>query len=454
MTDLSLIDTIVIVMLENRSFDHMLGHLSLDPYANGSAIEGLKEPLNRLEYENVADGEPYYPFPMRDGRLSTDLPHSRAEMNRALALSPATGKYSMSGFVEVYFDHGGTNRTTTPDPMGFLTPEDLPVTDFFANNYAVCDHWFAPLPTSTQPNRLMALSGSSRIDETRGIFPPQDPLLIDWLFDRKVRWRVYHSGISFFALLGRGDIFTDRFRSIDRLAPDVSHELPGDFPSVILVEPAYGDAPRIGGSLPNDNHPPLPVAPGEALLQQIYEALTCNPERWARTVLIVTYDEHGGFFDHVPPIPIRYDPAPNAVFREPFLSTGLRVPSLVVSPLVSPMSVFGGTLDHTSILQLLAEKFAPNRGGYSESVENRRRQGIRSVSEVLDLAAPRTSIPKAPAATLRAQVSLGGPLPTGATDMQLAFAAAANSMVQNYPKETAQRYPEVSHWVLTQKDVG
>ena len=101
MTDLSLVDTIVIVMLENRSFDHMLGHLSLDPYANGSAIEGLKAPLNRPEYENVADGEPYYPFPMRDGRLSTDLPHSRAEMNRALALSPATGKYSMSGFVEV-----------------------------------------------------------------------------------------------------------------------------------------------------------------------------------------------------------------------------------------------------------------------------------------------------------------------------------------------------------------
>jgi phospholipase C len=221
---------------------------------------------------------------------------------------------------------------------------------------------------------------------------------------------------------------------------------------VILIEPAYGDAPRIGGSLPNDNHPPLPVAPGEALLLQVYEALTCNPERWARTLLIVTYDEHGGFFDHVPPLPIRYDPAPNAVFRDPFLSTGLRVPALVVSPLVSPMSVFDGILDHTSILQLLAEKFAPGEDGYSESVENRRRQGIRSVSEVLDLAAPRTGIPKAPGAPLRAEVRLGGGPVAGATDMQLAFAAAANSMVQNFPKETAQKYPEVSHWVLTQVD--
>jgi phospholipase C len=453
MTDLSMVDTVAILMLENRSFDHVLGHLSLEPYANGSSIEGLKAPLNQPAYENIADGEPYYPFAMRDGQLASDLPHSRAEMNRALGLSPATGKFSMSGFVEVYFDYTAANRTTTPDPMGFLTPDDLPITDFLANNYAVCDHWFAPLPTSTQPNRLMALSGSTRIDETRGIFPPQDPLLIDWLYERKVRWRVYHSGISFFALLGRLDIFTDRFRSIDRLAPDVSHERPDDFPSVILIEPAYGDAPRIGGSLPNDNHPPLPVAPGEALLLQVYEALTCNPERWARTILIVTYDEHGGFFDHVPPLPIRYDPAPNAVFREPFLSTGPRVPSLVVSPLVSPKLVFDGFLDHTSILQLLAEKFAPNEGGYSASVENRRRHGIRSVSEVLDLAGPRTSIPKAPAAPLRAAVSLGGPT-TGATDMQLSFAAAANSMVQNFPKETAQKYPEISHWVLTQRDVG
>ena len=453
MTDLSLVDTIVVVMLENRSFDHILGHLSYHQYANGTQIEGLKAPLRKLEYENVEGGEAYYPFPMRDGQLSCDLPHSRSQMKTTLALSPATGKFSMTGFVEAYFAHSGTNRTTTPDPMGFLTPEDLPITDFLAKNYTVCDHWFAPLPTSTQPNRLMALSGSTRVDETKGIFPPQDELVIEWLNKRGVRWRVYHSGISFFALLGRLDIFTSRFRSIDRLAPDVDHELPGDFPSVILIEPAYGDAPHIGGSLPNDNHPPLPVAPGEALLLQIYEALTCNPERWARTVLIVTYDEHGGFFDHVPPPPVRFDPAPDAKFTEPFLSTGLRVPSLVVSPLVSRMSVFDQLLDHTSILQLLAERFAPTEGGYSEQVENRRRQGVGSVSQVLDLAAPRTDIPKAPAASLRAEVALGGPMPA-ATEMQLAFESAAKRMVQDFPKETAQKYPAVSHWVLTQGNTG
>lgn len=453
MTDLSLVDTIVVVMLENRSFDHILGHLSYAQYANGSTIEGLKAPLRKLEYENVEGAEAYYPFPLRDGQLSTDLPHSRSQMNISLGLSPATGKYSMSGFVEAYFAHSGTNRSTKPDPMGFLTAEDLPITDFFANNYAVCDHWFAPLPTSTQPNRLMALSGSTRVDDTQGIFPPQDPLVLDWLKDRNVRWRVYNSGISFFALLGRLEIFGPNFRSIDRLAADVNHELPGDFPSVIWVEPAYGDAPRIGGSLPNDNHPPLPVAPGEALLLQIYEALTCNPERWARTVLIVTYDEHGGFFDHVPPRPVRYDPAPNAKFTQPFLTTGLRVPALVVSPLVSPKSVFDGLLDHTSILQLLAEKFAPTEGGYSASVENRRRQGIGSVSQVLDLDTPRTDIPKAPAAPLHTEVALGGPLPA-ATDMQLAFQAAAKRMVQDFPKETAQKYPAVSHWVLTEGHTG
>jgi phospholipase C len=277
-----------------------------------------------------------------------------------------------------------------------------------------------------------------------------DPLVLDWLNDHDVRWRVYHSGISFFALLARwNDIFGPNFRGIDRLAADMNHELPGDFPSVILVEPAYGDAPRIGGSLPNDNHPPLPVAPGEALLLRIYEALTCNPGRWARTVLVVTYDEHGGFFDHVHPRPVRYDPAPNAEFTQPFLSTGLRVPALVVSPLVSAKRVYHGLLDHTSILQFLAEKFAPNEQGYSGQVENRRSQGVGSVSQVLDLEAPRHDIPKAPPAPLIAAVALSAPAPA-VTEMQESFELGAIEMVEEFPKETAQKYPAVSHWFLTQ----
>src|SRR6267143_1185983 len=393
MKDLSLIDTIVIVMLENRSFDHILGHLSYGSFANGTAVDGLKYPTQRNEYRNLDGGQGYYPFTMHDGTLASDLPHERGEVAVQLDLSDVTGQFSMGGFVKSYFETTGVNRSTTPDPMGFLSPTDVPITRFFADNFAVCDHWFAPLPTSTQPNRMMSLSGSTRIDHTSGMFPPCDPLVIDWLNERNVSWRVYHCGISFFALLGRPEIFGPSFRSIDRLAPDVAHESSSDFPSVIIVEPSYGDAPHVGNDMPNDNHPPLAVAGGEAFLKQVYDALTCNPARWSRTVMIVTYDEHGGFFDHVQPPPVPYKPESNATFTEPFKSLGVRVPALIVSPLVSAKSIFSNILDHTSILQFLAEKFAPGSGGYAPKVEERRKQGVGSTSEALDLESPRTDIP-------------------------------------------------------------
>ena len=157
MTDLTAIQTIVIVMIENRSFDHILGHLSYGALANGTAVDGLKEPLQREAYENLFEGESYYPFLLRDHPLSSDLPHDRREVLAQLALSPVTQNYTMGGFAASYFGATPTNRPTTPDPLGFLGPDDVPITRFFADNFAVCDRWYAPLPTSTQPNRIMAL---------------------------------------------------------------------------------------------------------------------------------------------------------------------------------------------------------------------------------------------------------------------------------------------------------
>jgi phospholipase C len=449
MTDLAAIQTIVIVMLENRSFDHILGHLSLPDLGNGTAVDGLKAPLQQEAYENLFEGESYFPFHLKDHALSSDLPHERRQVRAQLALSPVTQAYTMGGFAGTYFEATPTNRTTTPDPMGFFGPEDVPITRFFADNFAVCDRWFAPLPTSTQPNRIMALCGSTRTDQTKGLFPPTDTILLEWLSARNVRWRVYHSGISFFALLGRLEIFGPSFRGIDRLAADVAHEGPDDFPQVIIVEPSYADAPHLAGDVPNDNHPPLPVLPGEALLLNVYNALTCNPDRWASTLLIVTYDEHGGFFDHVVPEPVPYRPASNAIFTDPFSTTGVRVPSLIVSPFVDPQTVYSGVLDHTSILQLLAERFTPGTG-HSGSVDQRKAFGIRSVREALNRDSPRTDIPQPPSLRVQVTLELGAPRPPQ-TPMQLAFANAAARMVQDHPRETAQKYPEVSHWVLAQQ---
>jgi phospholipase C len=447
MLDLTAVDTIVMVLMENRSFDHMLGHLSYGEYAIGTPVEGLRDPLTQQAYENIYEGIPYYPFVMQDGPLSGDLPHDRPSVETQLAYSSVTGTYSMSGFVEAYYQSTTTNRTQTPDPMGFFPPSAVPTINFFANNFAICDHWFAPLPTSTQPNRLMALTGASLVDDTRDHLLPASPTLLDWATSHGVRWRVYHAGLSFFILLGRFDeVLGPNFRAFEHLARDVGHEASDTFPQLILIEPLYADAPHLGSDQPNDDHPPLAVGFGEQFLRQIYEALTCNPERWAKTVLIVTYDEHGGFFDHMPPLSVPYAP-PDAAYP-PFATTGVRVPALVVSPLVAARHVYSGPLDHTSVLQFLAERFSPDEGGYSTDVDQRRAQGITSVSEVLNLSTPRPVIPAAPREQIQS-VALLGPGPPEKTPSQRAFENAALAMIRSYPHETAQKHPELWHWYLT-----
>jgi len=219
---------------------------------------------------------------------------------------------------------------------------------------------------------------------------------------------------------------------------------------VIIVEPLYGDAARIIGGIADDDHPPAAVGHGELFLRKVYDSLTRNPARWAKTVLIVTFDEHGGFWDHVPPPMIPFDPPADATFNRRFESLGVRVPALVVSPLVSAKGVCHTVLDHTSVLQFLAEKFTPGIP-YSPAVDARAKSGIASVSAALDLAAPRTDIPIAPDFTISVEVPLGANRPP-VTSLEETFEQVAFDMVKQFPKDTAQKYPAVSQWVLTQQD--
>jgi len=445
MIDLDLVDTIVFLVMENRSFDHMLGHLSYGPDAPMPEVDGLRAPLTQRAYENIYRGEPYYPFEMRDAVLPGDVPHHRHEIAQQMALSPVTGRYQMSGFAESYFEYLDIQNTSRPASMGYLPAAGVPVTSFFAQNYAVCDRWFSPLPTSTQPNKLMSLEGTSTIDDTKPRIVPADRLVIDWLSDHDVRWRVYHEGLSFFALFGRIPEMFDRtiFRPFAELAEDVQNEADGSYPQVIFVEPTYESAPHIGPA--NDDHAPLPAGPGEAFQKRVYEALTSNPDRWAKTVFVITYDEHGGFFDHVPPLPVGYTPPDNEY--TPFISTGPRVPGLVVSPLVEPRTVFHEPLDHTSMLQLVAEKFAPGEAGYSEDVNSRRDgdPGIRSVSAVLNRDAPRTDIAAAPDLDLPDGVV--EERSWAADPIERAFEAAGRKAVAEKPDETRALFPDAYEWL-------
>jgi phospholipase C len=443
---LELIDTVVIVMMENRSFDHILGSLRHRDFGARAEVDGLTSDGNQ-KYSNFFEGRAYRPFHTADGTLPHDLPHDRALIAKQIAYSDVTGTYTMRGFVEAYYTETTVTRTSHPEPMGFLAAPELPMTYFLAENFAVCDAWFAPLPTNTQPNRIMFYSGFTTIDETHGALLPDQPLFFEWLTQRGVRWRVYHSGLS--NLLAFRHMWDDalgpNFRRFPALARDFQTEAEATFPQVIVVEPEYGDVPVHLGGHPNDNHPPLAAGFGEAFLRTVYEAVTSNPARWARTLMIVVYDEHGGFFDHVPPLAIA-TPDPNGIYPA-FASTGVRVPALVVSPLVEPRSVYHGNLDHTSMLQLLAEKFAPETAGYSDAV-NARRDGdpaITSVSAALNRPAPRADIPRAPAGAIRVVADLLT-VDESVTPNQRMFVATIEALLAERPDAAVQKYAEISHW--------
>ena len=441
------VDTIVIVMMENRSFDHLLGTLCQSQFGGRADIDGVKSLLDPNLANPASDGSLVFPFIMKDGPLTNDLPHERDLVAIQLASSTITGGPTMTGFVKAYEKATGTTGVEDPPVMGLLTPQDLPTTSFLAREYAVCDRWFAPIPTSTQPNRLMAISGYTERDNTiSGLLPNQDTLF-QWLDAHQVRWRVYSAGLSFFTLMPRmwPDLLSDRFRRLPALSFDFVHESDATRPQVIVVEPDYDDTPVHLSGHACDNHPPLPMSFGEAFVRQVYEALTSNPGRWQRTVMIVTYDEHGGFHDHVPPLQVHCSPPPGAHYP-PFETTGVRVPTIVASPLVQRGVAKHANLDHTSILALLAERFGQPGEAYSPAVAARGAAGIASVSAVLDSGPPRSDVPHIPPTAIAANAALKTwAEPVGA--MGNSYASAIEQFAQAHGNEALAKYPEIAHWL-------
>jgi phospholipase C len=443
MSALDQIKTIAIVMMENRSFDHLLGWMSLPAYGNRADIDGLRgaiDPATREltdpAYDNYALNQRWRPFVVsEDKRLATDLPHSRTEVGHQLAFSAEKNAFLMNGFAKSFFDVHADQAGNRPESLMVFPPELLPMTSFLARNFLVCDRWFAPVPADTQPNRLMALSGYTNVDTTTNS-PPDQFLLIDWCEKHKVRWHVYHEGFSFISLLRKSTIFHPNFRKFGDLANDVLHDGDSQFPEVILIEPAYDDDPFVLAA--DDNHPPLPMAPGEAFLLKVYKALTANPVRWANMLVVFTYDEHGGFYDHVPPIAVETS---SGGAYPAFATSGPRVPAIVVSPLVKPGSVFHGHLDHTSILRLLAEKFTPGQG-YSDSVTLRHQGGtLDSLSAVLEPTAPAATTLEPPQMGTHPAIVHAEPrVPTTAN--QAAFAAARAAAFESRDSLRA-KHPEM-----------
>jgi phospholipase C len=377
--DLSRIKYIVVVYMENRSYDHLLGYLNLPGnHPRWQEITGI---FDAMTYYS---GCTHRPHPLTTSNIYPDPPHERENVDVQINSSPKP----MQGFVDSYL-------RAYPDARGdavmeYCGPKDVYLTDFLAQNFAVCDHWHACLPASTLPNRLMAMSGYSLVDRTpsgyleiaRNLFGDNpDDLVYDWLGSR-TGWRIYYSGSFFFMQMPRvlklyeQDLQSQhRFRPISRLIDDFKN---GDVAPVTFVEPLYNDDYRRNNQQATDDHSPAPLSGGQRFLNIVWEAIH-SPGIWENLFATIAYDEHGSIFDHVEPPKIRTLPPKNSEYQKPFETLGVRVPGIVISPFVQPGSVCHRLFDHTSVLKFLGDKFGG--GHYSQVVDAR---PVESLSTVLD----------------------------------------------------------------------
>jgi phospholipase C len=349
--NLSRIDHIVVLMLENRSFDHMLGYLRLEA---GLPVDGLEASMS-----NRHAGKTYRVHHLTSTKLTAeqDPGHGSADVKEQLA-------NRNGGFVANYAKHNSKD----PNPgtvMGYYNGTDLPVYDHLAREYAVCDRWFCSVPGPTWPNRLYAACGrAARSKDNR--WPPlyEVPSFVRHLDRAKVSWRWYaHEYVATLRLIDdryRFSLAARNFRYFNRRTAALGrsfleHAAAGELASVSWIDPNFVDFDLLGPAGSNDDHPPSDVKAGQQLVLALYTALASSP-KWSKTLLVVTYDEHGGFFDHVPP-PAAKDSS--SAFR----SYGPRVPALVASPWIPQATVSSEVYDHTSIIKTILLRFCRSPDG-------------------------------------------------------------------------------------------
>lgn len=351
MTQLDRINHFVVLMLENRSFDNLLGNL----YHGRSDFDGLVGTETNPDGKGGAARVWSAPAGARDSWLPTPDPAELfAEIDEQLYGAGATGgtNPSMSGFVTSYLKQGGNGA----DIMHCFTPDQVPAMSALARNFAVCDHWYAAAPCQTWPNRFFVHTATAGGYENNSPvrFPYTMPTIFSAL-DRKVPngWEIYFHDFPQALTLSDLWFHLDHFRPFSDFLEDSRN---GHLPSYAFIEPRYfADA-----DWPNDMHPPHNITYGDQLVAEVYEAIRNSP-CWESTLLLVIFDEHGGCYDHVPPpaaIPPS-DPIPGQTFA--FDRYGVRIPAIAISPYIAPGTIFRSQLaqpfDHTSVISTLRKRF-------------------------------------------------------------------------------------------------
>ncbi len=357
------IEHVVVLLLENRSFDQMLGYLSRE--GGRCDVDGLG-----AEFANQHDGRTYRVHHLDSTADADDPDHCSAAVDLQL------GGGKMDGFVASFARTLARAGVPDADPgpvMGYYNADEVPVYDHLAREFAICDRWFSSVAGATWPNRLYAICG--RAARSRDDLPPhvapiyRQPSFVRHLDAHQVSWRWYSFETGTLRLadahyrLGHQDRFAffshtnlnwkERLeRSIDVEAPSfIEDAARGTLPSVAWIDPNFSNFNPIGFQ-PNDDHAPADIKDGQELVLAVYHALATGPQ-WEKTLLIIFYDEHGGFFDHVPPPDSPDDDTGT------FGHYGVRVPALIVSPWVEPGSVSHTVFDHTTIIKTILLRFCP-----------------------------------------------------------------------------------------------
>lgn len=397
MTVMPQIETVVVLMLENRSLDNLLGWLhegdaSVNIVPAGSQpprFDGIAPAMaNQIGWETFAPrrgfadlGEQRWRTPRQDPdeSISGVIDQMYADGGGDRHGRGWSDAAPMTGFAVDYL------RMLPPAPgevMGAYTSDELPVLYGLAERFAVSDRWYSSVPTETDPNRDFAFCGTSEGKETDldHPFSVSSPTVFNALDELDTTWAIYaqtdfggapftDSGLTY------SELHFDGVRAAvadpdshgavlgyDQLFEDLAIGRP--LPAFCFIEPAWGwglgDAERFVGWQGNDYHPPTWVGPAEAALADLFQAVATS-EQWANMLFVVTFDEHGGTWDHSPP-PSTVNPdgrvGPTGFTFE---RLGPRVPTLFMSPFIEPRTVLRPPLDastgfdHTSIIRTVLE---------------------------------------------------------------------------------------------------
>jgi len=400
-------DHVVVVTMENHSFDNLLGALAISgqPKAHGLRFDASRNARNR---NPGLDGKPVRSFPFPD----TSQDHGVSQSWNATHEQIDGGK--MDGFIR---------SVGSTQPMGYWTEDVLPFAYSFARAFTLANRWFCSAPCQTYPNRRFLMAGTaygniSTDSESLKDPPPPNGTIFDRLSAYDISWRNYFTDLPQTGIIPS---VIEKY-PVD-LAPIAQFHLDcaaGTLPSVSFVDPEFGVISEIGAPLTKvpgleaigaklettggDEEDPQDLSYGESWAYSVVNAVLSSPA-WPRTLLIYTYDEHGGYYDHVkPPAAIAPDSIPPALGPEDvpggYDLYGPRVPAVVASPYAKPNAVTNTVHDHTSVLATIEAKWNLPALTYRDA-------NAHNVVDFLDL--------KAPPALLEPPAIAKPPAPSGLT---------------------------------------